>query len=327
MDIPLPRHIPPVHDDEPSFRPYEKEVSCVQNDRNKGEKGHFGESQENPDERVTTLASLALASGTGRDVASFGDSMRRARFSLSKVALRAITVIVASIVLCSWLLLSQGSEPSPQAYDDIRDNGDSPSSLPSKELQTQEKEKNEDGKKEEKLDKTNAAEPSQPEKIVVYVSGAVAQPGVYSLAAGSRVNDAIGAAGGQKDNADLSEINLALPLQDSDHVHIPGKGEEKREGENTSERDKAQSDDSQEKEGKRSGIGGKGANVSARKININTATASQLQEIPGVGPVMALAIIEWRNTHGKFSTVEDLRKVSGIGEKTLEKMRASITVK
>jgi len=123
-----------------------------------------------------------------------------------------------------------------------------------------------------------------PLSIVVHVTGAVMSPGVYELPEGSRVVDAIQAAGGFAEGAADEHLNLAAKLSDGQRIRVPWLSEIK------------------EGEGK-------------ALININTATAAQLQSLPGIGPAIAQRIVEYREKSGPFSRVEDLMKVSGIGPK------------
>ncbi|RPK21462.1 hypothetical protein EH2_00756 [Bacillus subtilis] len=146
------------------------------------------------------------------------------------------------------------------------------------------------------------------ETIVIDIKGAVQHPGVYEMRTGDRVSQAIEKAGGTSEQADEVQVNLAEILQDGIVVYIPKKGEETavQQGGGMS----VQSD------------GGKGA-----LVNINTATLEELQGISGVGPSKAEAIIAYREENGRFQTIEDITKVSGIGEKSFEKIKSSITVK
>jgi competence protein ComEA len=129
--------------------------------------------------------------------------------------------------------------------------------------------------------------------LVVHVSGAVAEPGLVSLPFGSRVADAILAAGGASSEAVLSGINLAAPITNGQRVVIPTLA------------------DASVRTG---GIGG-------GPVALNHASVSELEELPGVGPVLAQRIIDHRDRHGPFTTVEDLLDVAGIGEAKLAALR------
>jgi competence protein ComEA len=147
--------------------------------------------------------------------------------------------------------------------------------------------------------------------LFVHVAGAVAKPGVYQLPAGARVVDGITAAGGAKPDADLSSINLARPLTDGERVYIPRKGEMPPSA--AAPPDGAVS-------------GGGGPAGASGKVNINTATVGQLEELPGIGEVIAQRIVDYRTQHGPFKTVRDLLKVEGIGEKKFESIEDHVTV-
>jgi len=140
-----------------------------------------------------------------------------------------------------------------------------------------------------------------PRPLRVYVSGAVAQPDVYTLPPDSIVKDAVLAAGGPTSDADLDRINLALSLANGQQVHVPRVGEESSPVQ--------------------SPTGQRGSGV---RININTADAADLELLPGIGPALAQRIVDYRQTHGPFARVEDIMEVSGIGPGTFEKIRELI---
>ncbi len=142
--------------------------------------------------------------------------------------------------------------------------------------------------------------PSGAPVFPVYVSGWVTAPGVVEMTDGAIVADAVAAAGGALEGALLDEINLARPLVEGDHVQIPGPG------------------DSMAATG--------GGEKDDGLISLNQADASALEDLPGVGPVLAGRIVAHREANGPFETVEDLLEVPGIGEAKLAAMRDSITV-
>ena len=144
------------------------------------------------------------------------------------------------------------------------------------------------------------------------VKGAVANPGVYTLKASARVTDAIKAAGGMTEDADAKSVNLAASLSDEEVIYVATKDE------NLSVL--GQSGTSQ--------VSDKGGQTNAKdgKINLNTATAEELQTISGIGAKRAEDIIAYRESHGGFQSVDDLKNVSGIGDKTLDKIRESLYV-
>ncbi len=150
-----------------------------------------------------------------------------------------------------------------------------------------------------------------PAPIQVDVDGAVQRPGVYVLPAGARVGDAIAAAGGLASNADQNALNLAQPLQDGEKFVAPTV----RPAAAASAPDPAVAVRS---------VGLELGNASL--ININTASAQELEALPSIGPVTAQAIIDYRTANGPFASVEDIVKVRGIGPATLEKIKPLITV-
>jgi len=148
-----------------------------------------------------------------------------------------------------------------------------------------------------------------PRPLCVYVSGAVAHPNVYELLSGSIVKDAIEAAGGPTDEADLNSINLARRVHDEEQIYVPREGEESPPVSPPSGSSLPLS----------SSQGG-------GKVNINTATAAELDTLPGVGPSIAQRIIDYRTTNGPFKSIEDIKDVRGIGDATFEEMKDKITV-
>ena len=155
---------------------------------------------------------------------------------------------------------------------------------------------------------------------VVHVDGAVASPGVYALTmAGPRVNDAVAAAGGLVPEADTASVNLAAAVQDGDKVYVP------REGENSAAAGAASSGGSSGSEGGTALTGASGS-ASSALVNINKASAEELDALPGVGPSTAQAIVDDRTQNGPYVSIEDLMRVSGIGEKKFEKLKGCICV-
>ena len=147
--------------------------------------------------------------------------------------------------------------------------------------------------------------------IYVHVFGAIARPGLYLLKDGDRIVDLISSAGGFTATADQSKVNLARLLVDGEQVGVSNLGEAAVLG-----------------EGSKAGSGGigPGAEATGSKINVNTADSTSLETLPGVGPATAKLIIDWRSKNGRFTAIEDLLSVSGIGVKTLEHLRGLITV-
>ncbi|MBI2856368.1 MAG: ComEA family DNA-binding protein [Chloroflexi bacterium] len=140
--------------------------------------------------------------------------------------------------------------------------------------------------------------PSPTPTIEVYVSGAVQSPGVYRVGPGDRLENVLRMAGGATQDADLDRINLSLRVADQAHFHVPRVGEALPT-----------------------------LSPASAKVNINTASAEELQALHGIGEVKARAIVEYREANGPFLRVEDLLLVPGIGTTTLEDLQDLITVR
>ncbi len=141
-------------------------------------------------------------------------------------------------------------------------------------------------------------------EIVVHITGQVRNSGVFYISKGARAIDAINAAGGALEEADLDSINLARVVQDGEKLHVPAAGEIRDNN---------------------IGLGYEGGGNAT--IDINTASASQLETLPGIGPVLAGRIVDFREREGRFQKKEDIMKVSGIGPKVYENLKESITVR
>ncbi len=138
-------------------------------------------------------------------------------------------------------------------------------------------------------------------KLFIHVVGAVRRPGLFRLKDGTRVADAVARAGGPTKRADLTAVNLAAPLVDGQQVIVP-----------------------------RRAPGGvpaaiAGASVPGAKVSLASVTVEQLDELPGIGPVTAQKIVDWRTTHGPFRSVDDLDDVPGIGPARIEQLRDLVT--
>jgi competence protein ComEA len=142
--------------------------------------------------------------------------------------------------------------------------------------------------------------------VVVYVAGAVAAPGVYTIAAPGRVTDAVAAAGGAAPGADLDVVNLAATLHDGERIYVPEVGEIVPP---------VVGDDNVVD-----------TSVPAGPVDVNTATVDQLDVLPGVGPATAAAIVAYRDQHGPFQTVDQLGEVRGIGPSKLDAIRGLVVV-
>lgn len=148
-----------------------------------------------------------------------------------------------------------------------------------------------------------SASPSPEVVVLVDVAGWVRRPGVYEFTEGARVIDAIDAAGGARSGALLEALNLAAPLTDGIQILVPREGQE--------------------------GVAPApvtGGAVAGGLVNVNSAIATELEELPGIGEVIAQRIIDYRTENGPFATVDELLDVSGIGDAILESIRELVTV-
>ncbi len=145
-----------------------------------------------------------------------------------------------------------------------------------------------------------AATASEPRGgVTVHVAGAVARPGLVDLASGSRIADALAAAGGALPTADVSALNLAAPVRDGEQIAVPVRGE--------------------------AAVGGAAVAADGR-VRLNTASVADLEQLPGIGPVTAQRIVALREERGPYATVEDLLDVPGIGEGKLAALRDAVIV-
>lgn len=164
---------------------------------------------------------------------------------------------------------------------------------------------------------------STPATVTVYVSGAVVHPDVYTLPDGSRVKQAIEAAGGFTADALQAGLNLAQLLLDGQQIHVPSRSEARTASVSSVATDAKSALESTAAEPQAP----LPASSAGNRININTATAEELATLPRIGPALAQRIIEYRETHGGFQTIEELLEVRGIGEATLEQLQDLITVR
>ncbi|UDF15203.1 helix-hairpin-helix domain-containing protein [Bacillus pumilus] len=157
---------------------------------------------------------------------------------------------------------------------------------------------------ENKQEKTD----NESSSIFVEIKGAVKKPGVYTFQSDARVEEVIRRAGGFTSKADTIEINQAAKLEDSMMIYVRKQGEAEREAQTA-------------------GADAPSGNEKSQGVNVNQADAAELQTINGIGPAKAEAIITYREEHGEFQQIEDLRNISGFGEKTIERLKNELTVK
>ena len=168
----------------------------------------------------------------------------------------------------------------------------------------------------EKIEDLQADEDELPSHVVVHITGEVAKPGVVTLENGGRVIDAIKKAGGLLSSADENNINLAQKLFDEDKINIPRVGDDLEVDDETLISSQGISNPIQQNPSNSASVG----------VNINMASKEELKTLPGIGDVTADKIIDYRETT-KFSSVEDIKNVSGIGEKKFEAIQSMITIK
>lgn len=274
-------------------------------------------------EATRSFASVALASGTGEDVAALAARGPKPRFRLDGRALRA-AAIACLVVLCAvWASLAFAHPDSSAGLIDHTPGGLDASNAASgasvsdsqkaSEQDASPSPVSEEGAGDGAGDGAGAEAPDS--EAVVYVSGQVKKPGVYTLDGPARVNDAVQAAGGLTKKADPSATNLAAAVEDGQHIHVPAPGEPA-----------VASGDAGSGGGSGSGAGAGGGSGEQGLININTASAQELEGLPGIGPSLSNSIVEWRDANGQFSSVDDLLDVSGIGNGKLEQLRDFATV-
>ena len=206
-----------------------------------------------------------------------------------KMMVKVIAGVILLVIAFSFYLIKESMKEDDIALSDIPENGI------------------------ESIEETSEAAIEENTTVIIDVAGAVINPCVVELPKGSRVYQAIEKAGGLTENADTRSTNQAEILTDGQKVYIPTK---------------------QELEGTNNGTSGtasfsspyESGSDSSRLININTADSTALQELTGVGPATAEKIINYRNENGKFNRIDDIKNVSGIGDKTFEKFKDKITV-
>ena len=188
---------------------------------------------------------------------------------------------------------------------------------------------------------TNEEVEDNANKIYIYIIGEVNQPGVVILDEGSRISDAINSAGGTTANADLSKINLVYTLQDGMKINIPNSEQLKKEPDfqyitsnasdetlNESSSGNGSVSASSYSNGSSNDNKTSGSSIDAQSniVNINTATQTELETLPGIGPSLALRIIEYRKENGKFNNIEEIKNVKGIGEAKYDDIKNHIKV-
>lgn len=255
-----------------------------------------GPSQPSP---LRQIWSGTVEGGPWRPDEPVVEAMRTARWGAAPRAVRAVTVMglaVVALLTARWLMAQRDASPHVVAPAvAVAATGTSTGPTGS----------NPASPRQESLagPSTSMASP-----VTVHVVGAVRQPGLVRLPAGARVADAVDAAGGPAAQADLRGVNLARALLDGEQVVVPTPGEVLT-GPTPPP-----------------GLAPSPTASSGGPVNLNTGTLSDIESLPGVGPVLAQRILDWRSQHGRFSSVDELSEVSGIGEKMLENIRPHVVL-
>ena len=166
---------------------------------------------------------------------------------------------------------------------------------------------------------SSAQSVSQSKTVTCDISGAVKHQGVYTLKTGARIQELIEAAGGAKQNAQLKAVNRAVMLKDQDKIHIPYKGEKVEKASNFSSTGAGTTTANES-------TSGESTQNNGEKVNLNTASAADLQKLNGIGQKKAEQIIAYRVQNGQFKKIEDLMQVSGIGEKTFAALKDQLAL-
>ncbi|CDB32514.1 competence protein ComEA helix-hairpin-helix repeat protein [Clostridium sp. CAG:575] len=236
-----------------------------------------------------------------------------------------ITILVITIIYGIWkenkgkIKIENINEQAE--ITDIEDN-EKTKNLHNTTMKNNENIKNKETNKTDKTDKN---------KIVIYIIGEVKQEGVYELDENSRISDAIEKAGGTKENADLSQINLAYKIEDGMRIYIPKKGELVQDKEKIEDKTQevvtGKSTDITNTTSVNTNLStNKKSKTDIEKINLNKATQTELETLPGIGPSTAEKIIAYRKENGNFKNIEDIMNVNGIGESKYSKIRDLINV-
>lgn len=228
------------------------------------------------------------------------------RYSVSRQAIIGIALVVAlAVAVLGGRYLMARQDAAPQPVAEVADEGDRSAFTG----EDGEGAASEDAGSDGAADPGAAAGPTAEPDVTVHVVGEVESPGIVSLPGGARVADALEHAGGETSDADLTGVNLARELVDGEQVVVPKPGETPVAA------------------APPAGAGNPGGPASPdAPVNLNTADLTTLETLPGVGPVLAQRIMDWRLEHGQFVAVEELGEVSGIGDKTYEQLAPKVTV-
>lgn len=252
--------------------------------------------------KTQNLVRTAYRIGTGEDVMAppeRADRTRRLAFDSRAAAIVILTLAVLCGLVVGWTL----SRPVEVHALQASVTSDSPPETTPEPASTQEA-------PEQTSENSEPATPPPATTVTVYVSGHVNTPGLVELPAGSRVAGAVDRAGGMTAEADQNALNLARVLNDGEHIIVPAPGDD------LPAPDPPLSDPSlSEPSSSEGGL-----------VSLNGASAADLETLPGIGPTLAQRIIDWRDTNGQFSSIEELMEVSGIGPATFAELRDRVTL-
>ena len=224
-------------------------------------------------------------------------ALARGRYTVSRQAIIGVALIVAlAVAVLGGRLVLARQEAVPQPVASVEAKGDRAAFA------------GEEGEESE-TPKASTPSPTAKPEVTVHVVGEVEHPGLVTLPGGSRVADAVKRVGGETSAADLTAVNLARPLVDGEQVVVPKPGEAPVAAAPPA-----------------AGAQGAASGGAGGPVNLNTADLATLETLPGVGPVLAQRIMDWRLEHGQFTAVEELGEVSGIGDKTYEQLAPKVTV-
>ena len=227
--------------------------------------------------------------------------LRLGRFRVSRAAVIGVVVLVLLVAVLGGVRVAWAVRDSrPEVIGDDARSALEPGELSRQATMTSSND----------IGAVDTSTPEPPVELIVHVAGQVEQPGIVRLASGGRVIDAIEGAGGASAEADLAAVNLARPVIDGEQVYVPAPGELLPASAS----------------GGGAGAGAGGHGTDGGVIDLNTADADALDTLPGVGPVLAERIIDWRTEHGRFTSIDELAEVSGIGEKLLGRLRDKVRV-
>lgn len=232
----------------------------------------------------------------------------RKRMDINKKTIVPIAVIIV-LLICYYIYYK-----NTNIYKEFEMSSNLEELLPYEEDKTG---KNEEVR-EQQIEKENKDVISEQEIIIVHVTGEVNSPGVVEVEKGARVIDAVNKAQGFTQDADTEKVNLAYELTDGVKIYIPSKSKDKENNLSTQKyitTDSGDNVDMEEKDMK---------NTTSSLVNINEATQTELETLPGIGPSIALKIISYRKEKGKFSSKEEIKNVSGIGDSKFESIRELI---